>query len=268
MKSKVLNGLTITDNGLVSEKTLLFIHGNNSSCRTFYKLLNQKQFTGIHSITLDVPGHGESNILTNSDSDFHLRNLVESTHKTIVDLGITNLIVVAHSMGSHLIMNHPENSKYLIGAFCYGYPPLSSLDDFYQALNETAPFSLLLKPELNSEEIKLLSENLVTGVENRLIVEEEIRRTNPKFREQYGLSISQGLLCNEVETLESFRNPIALLNIAQDKFIKSSYFDQLKIKNLWTGNPILFEEASHTAHLCSPDRLAVLLDQYVNSCSC
>lgn len=93
---KKLNGISYYENEFKKDsKTILFIHGsgcNKELFKAFFKELNE-----YNLISIDLPGHGDSD-----NTGYSFDNYVNSTEEFIKCKGLSDVIVVGHSLGATL----------------------------------------------------------------------------------------------------------------------------------------------------------------------
>ena len=96
------------------EKTLLFVHGLSSNSDAWSKNI-QSLSEKYTCIALDLPGYGKS---SKPKTDYTPSFFADVTHDFIDKLGLTNVVLIGHSMGGQasikLATQHPEIVEKLI----------------------------------------------------------------------------------------------------------------------------------------------------------
>ena len=95
-------------------KAILFLHGANSSHHIWHKQFDL-QIEGYQNIFVDLLGYGESD---QPDSGYSLQNWLEGLNSILIQEGVDQVCLVAHSNGvifaKEFYRSHPEKVQQLI----------------------------------------------------------------------------------------------------------------------------------------------------------
>ncbi len=102
-KNAVVNGVRITyfERGMSFRgirPTLLFVHATGFHARVWDKIINN--LGDFHSISVDQRGHGRSE----KKKIEHWGQVITDTYDMIVQLDLTNIVAIGHSMGAHALI--------------------------------------------------------------------------------------------------------------------------------------------------------------------
>lgn len=220
------------------ERTLLFIHGNSHSARSFNAQLNSETLKDFRLISVDLPGHGDSS----KEGNYTLKNLGFMISEFIKNLDLTNIIIVGHSLGGHVAIN---TLKYFNpdGLFLFGTPPLKKPVDFSgfldnpkaQALRETNP---------NAAAIDSLMEELNYSGEIKKRSIEDFHKTDSRFRLEILSTVVANTHEDEIELIRSFYGDVIFLLVSKESLINNDYirhefsheFSSVQIKEIHAGH--------------------------------
>lgn len=248
--------------GDVSEKTIVFIHGNSLSSKTFVE-----QFVGIKNIPLlaiDLPGHGLSEKASHPDKTYSIFGYIEVLKFVLAELRITNFILVGHSLGGHIALEASDELIGLKGLILFGTPPLGMPPEIDKSFLPNTAIPFLFQKQLTETEINLLSEAF-TNIENKEILKNEIRSSDGNARSFLATSIPQGLFKNEIELIKNLSIPVAIIQGEHDSLINEQYINNLVIPTLWKNKIQLIKNASHCPQLEQKNQFNTVITDFYNS---
>lgn len=264
-KINVLNrNISYLDNGSGELGTILFIHGNSFSSKTFSKQFESSIFEGYRLLALDLYGHGDSENLLNPFG-YHLPQYAKLVVEFIKELRLSNIIIAGHSLGGHIALELlTEKMEGLIsGVFVWGTPPLSNPIKEVTAFLPNPAGAYLYQSSLSEEEsIEFVSQCFDEWTEELSEMVKIVLKTSADARPSLGASIGQLNFADEVKAIENAPFEVALVYGTEDRFINADHFKSLEIENLWEGRSHCLE-GSHFCHLDSPEDFNQLLLQYI-----
>jgi pimeloyl-ACP methyl ester carboxylesterase len=248
--------------GDITNKAIVFIHGNSLSSKTFEYQFNQ--IDSIPLLAIDLPGHGESEPALYPEKSYSLPEFSKAIMHILKDLKVENYILVGHSLGGHLAIETIEELPSAKGIFIFGTPPLGMPPQMEKMFLPNPLAALLFQENIKDEEIIGISKSFTTPqYEN--IISENIKCSDGKSRANLGSSFALGLFKNEVEIVKNLKVPIAIVHGEQDNFINKIYLEELNIPSLWKNKIEIIPKASHCPQLDQFKQFNSLLLDFYNS---
>ena len=244
MKTVSIEGdkLNYLDVNTTCNNTLLFLHGNSHSSKTFINQLSSPFFNEYRLVFVDLPGHGDSDKIEH----YSLTQFAMSLNKFISYLDLKNVVIIGHSMGGHIAINllkfvKPE------GLFLFGTPPLT---------NPFNPAAFLTNPNAEAmglssaslDSIERLMKEMSYKNECLSIAIDDYLRTDPKFREEILNDIVAGTHENEVDLIKSFSKIVMILLATDDRLINNNYIND-EFLNADLNCQLLEISSGHSPHI-------------------
>ncbi len=252
MKSLSIDGIKLNfiETNVDKSKTILFVHGNSHSHKTFEKQLSSDLLKDYRLVSVDLPGHGDSS----KNGNYSLKNFGQLLHKFITNLGLKNVIVVGHSLGGHVSINLLKFYNPM-GLLIFGTPPLKNPFDPSAFLANANAKALNLTTEATLPEIEALMNEMNYKNESLDQAVTDYLRTDPAFRQEIFGDIISGTHENEIALINSFRGDIMFLLATADSMINNNY-----ILNEFRGTENILEiEAGHSPHIEASDSFNEML---------
>lgn len=105
--------------------TVIFVHGNSSSARTWLPVLADGFGQQFRCLALDLPGHGQSEPASDR-SDYSLPGHAAVLVGFAQALGAANAVIVGWSMGGQIAMEAAPMLPEASGFVLFGAPPVAS----------------------------------------------------------------------------------------------------------------------------------------------
>ena len=264
MKSSTITSLgklvSLYEFGNDSNPALLFIHGNSAHAGFFNPLIRllEKKY---HIITLDLPGHRQSE--TWEKEEFTRKNFALLFNSVLDYFNIREVDAFGFSMGGLILLECFDLLPAIKKIAVAGHPPLSAVNDMPEAYYLNEDSSLYLQGSLSEDEAERIY-NAVIGIEDKQIKNElkrSLLETNPSFREGC-LNMAQNV-SDQIARLNQLQQPIAIIHGMEDKAVQFKYLEKLKISDLWEGKIQLIHGSGHFMILEKPTELALLVDNFL-----
>lgn len=249
---------------------LLLIHGNSSCKEVFRAQFDAPLLAGYRLVAPDLPGHGASDDAPDPAAAYTFGGYAAAIEQVIATLGLSRPVVFGWSLGGHAALELAGRGAALSGVMISGAPPVKpELDCLMAAFNiDPAAENLTGKREFSDEEAQAYALH-TTGaggqVDPHLLA--MVRRTDGRAREIMFGSVVTGAPLDEQAVVAGMTIPLAVVNGAEDPFIKHGYFDQLDYATLWARGVVALPGTGHAPFLHAPDEFNPLLAEFAASCT-
>jgi pimeloyl-ACP methyl ester carboxylesterase len=244
---------------------ILMLHGSGCARQVF-----AKQLTGplgeIHRmIAIDLPGHGESGDALDPPSAYTIRGLAAAVGDVLDELGIGRAIVYGWSLGGHVAIELMGSHPAVAGLMLTGTPPvargpLGSLRGFH------THWDLLLasKRHYSERDVERFAK-LCFGDSGDPAFLDMIRRADGRVRTNVFKSMMLGDGVDQRRAVEDAAVPVAIINGADDPFVRLSYIAGLSYASLWDDRCHVIAGAGHTPFWQTPEIFNPLFHRFVRA---
>jgi pimeloyl-ACP methyl ester carboxylesterase len=247
-----------------SQRTVVFVHGNSSSSRTWRQLLAGPFGQTFRCLALDLPGHGQS-APARDRSAYSLPGYAATLAGFAGAIAADDAVIVGWSLGGHIAIESAPLLPKAAGFVIFGTPPVASAAQMAEAF--------LPNPVLNTGFTAAVSQDQARGYAasfvapgSALPLDEfvaDILRTDGVAREGLFASVGEGRFADEVGIAAALRQPLAILHGEAEQLVSLDYLRQLTIPALWRGAVQIIPGAGHAAHLEAPQEFTRLLEQFI-----
>lgn len=246
---------------------IFLCHGNSGSASSWERLLKGPLGRKRRMVAISFPGHGNSDCAEDPGASYSIEALGRLAAAVVHSYGSPRCWLVGHSLGGHAILEALDDFPGALGVLLISSPPLS-LSTLGLAFKKPDPSDgCLFKGELTKEETDHLA-SCFAGTGNGEMfdtIRANILRTDPRFRVNLGISLSEGRMRDERRIFETTRLPIALLAGTEDRFLNADYYASLPAQQMWGGRPVMFEGRGHALHLETPEQFEQVLSQFLDA---
>lgn len=245
--------------------TVVLIHGNSSSSRAFARQIDGPLGEKYHLVGIDLPGHGKSADAIDPDAytiigfAFVLVDLVRR-------LALGNSVFVGWSLGGHILLQAAAALFKARGFMIIGTPPLASPPNFDAAFHPGPVRAIAFSAEMNEARAHTMVKGLLrpgtTDIPSELI--DDIMRADGRVRAQLSVPSKRR---DQVEIVAGLKQPLAVVQGADDPLINSAYYATLSMPSLWRGAVQTIDDAGHVPHWEQPARFDELLAAFVEDCN-
>ncbi|AUN98312.1 alpha/beta hydrolase [Bacteriovorax stolpii] len=224
------------------ERTLLFIHGNSHSLRSFSNQMDSDELKNFRLIFVDLPGHGESS----KEGTYSLRQFGIIISEFIQALRLNNIILIGHSLGGHVAINVLKNFN-PDGLFLFGTPPLKKPFDVSAFTGNTNGVALTLENPTAAEIELLMTELNYTGAQKTLATEDFLK-SDPRFRTGILADVISNIHEDEINLINSFYGDVMFLVASKESLINNDYIRR-EFSSELTNTQIKEIDAGHSPQI-------------------
>ena len=239
---------------------ILMVHGTGSSRAAFTKQMESPVAFKHRLISIDLPGHGESDDAADPEN-YSLHALVETVTTFTEKLKLDRFAMLGWSLGGHIGMEMLGNPA-LAGLMVCGAPPVARGPlAMLRVFKPSWDMPLASKEHFTERDIaRFFSLCFGRGATPELL--EAIRRADGRLRPAIVRSLMQGHRADERHAVETAEVPVALVNGRDDPFMRLGYLDTLAGPSLWHGVPLVIEDAGHAPFWDQPTVFNDLLSAF------
>lgn len=257
-------GIAVTDNG-ASGPAIVFIHGNSGCKEVFREQFSDDAFAGYRLLAFDLPGHGASEDARDPLESYKIGGYAALTEELLGKLGVERPLLVGWSLGGHVALEMIGRGFHATGVVISGTPPIqANLECLMSAFNiDPSAENLTGKRDFTDADALAYATHtsgLDGGLDSHFLA--MVKRTDGRAREIMFGSVVAGEPLDEQAIVASVTVPLAILNGAEDPFIKADYFDTLSYGSLWNGRAVRVEGAGHAPFLQAPGKFNALLADF------
>jgi pimeloyl-ACP methyl ester carboxylesterase len=246
------------------DRTVIFIHGNSCSARTWRPVLDGSFGERFRCLALDLPGHGESEPV-NDQSDYSLPGYAAVLSAFARTLGASGAVIVGWSLGGQIALEAAPVMPDAAGFVIFGAPPIATAAQFGEAFLPHPAGRFIGAPSLTESEAKEFAGSF-TAPGSPLDTSElvsDILATDGAARIGLGASVGEGRFADEVAIAAELRRPLAIWQGEHEQLVNVDYLHKLTIPALWRGEVQVIPGAGHALHLEQPRRFAALLTDFI-----
>lgn len=250
--------MAVSDSGGESGQdapALLLVHGNSSCKEAFAHQFTAPELAGWRLIAPDLPGHGASDDAPDPETAYTFAGYAQALAEVIEALRLDRPAVFGWSLGGHSALEMAGRGQDIRGLMICGTPPVApTMDSLLAAFNmDPSAENLAAKRDFSDAEAMayaLHTSGVGGEVDPHLL--DMVRRTDGRAREIMFGSVVAGAPLDEREIVAGLQVPLAIVNGADDPFIKASYFDTLHAPTLWGGVTHRIDGAGHAPFRQTP----------------
>lgn len=246
-------------------KTVVFIHGNSSCKEVFYEQLNQLKDKTLSLISIDLPGHGNSDNAFIPDVNYTIPSYAKIVGKVMSKLSVESYSVIGWSLGGNIAIEMagqglPMNSMMIMGAPPIG-PGIENVGKAFLPSSLEAPG----KADLSHDEIIEFAQAIygeLDPIPELLFITAE--RTDGQAREimlSHWMGGGQGH--TQTDTVANWQFPIAVIHGKKEPFVALDNLEQTQWKNLWQDKIHVIDNAGHAPFIESATEFNTILMSFI-----
>ncbi|QDU62108.1 AB hydrolase superfamily protein YvaM [Planctomycetes bacterium Pan216] len=250
-----------------SGPSVLLIHGN-SSCKEVFK----HQFASplaekYRLIGFDLPGHGESSNAFDPTNAYTVPGFADLACKLIEELNANPVVVFGWSLGGHIGLEMTTRPNEVRGLMISGTAPMGhSVKDFADGMYWDSPhMQLTSKKEFTPEEVERYARH-TCGVNAPFepFLRDAVARADGRFRETFVSDYLAGRGSDHRTVAETLTIPFAIVNGADEPFVRNDYIASLPYRGLWERKVHLMPGVGHAPFWEAPEAFNGILERFVD----
>ncbi len=227
---------------------VVFVHGNWGSWKWFKPLIESWNLEN-KAFALDLPGFGKSE---KPGFDISLENYAHSLHKFLKALNIERPVIIAHSMGSSVVIKmlsiHPDSAKALV---LISPSPI----DGYKTPPEAFPAL-----SLYSSSLSLISKYIRPTIPNRRLAWEIVKDVLLMDKRGF-VENPKALLEDLTDVARAISAPVLIIRSKNDPLITTAEYK--KTREALRAAEIVFDGGGHNVHLYFPERVLRIMGDFI-----
>ncbi|MGE4233469.1 MAG: alpha/beta fold hydrolase [Bacteriovoracia bacterium] len=253
------------DNELVHRPTIVFIHGNSGSHRTFEKQACSPLNELYRLVFFDLPGHGDSSLLK-GEMSFSLPSYASVVIELLEKLQIKKPLVVGHSLGGHIALEVVGRGFEVAGVCIVGTPPVANPPNLSEAFLPNPYSNLFFGGAISRSQAEILvSQNFGQSFNSNIDrFVEDFQNTEPTARIQLYESVAALKFSDEIEIVKNLEFPICVVFGNEEKLMSIEYAKKIEIPTLWRKKIQIVSAAGHMPQFEEPEFFNKILNQYAS----
>lgn len=243
---------------------VIFVHGNSSSARTWLPVMTEDFGRRFRCLALDLPGHGQSDP-AGDHADYSLPGYASVITGFTEELGVPDAVVVGWSMGGQIALEAAPLSPDARGFVIFGAPPVASPAQMTEAFLPSPAMAALFSEHVSETEAKSAAA-CFTAPGSPLDTDEfvaDILATDGAARAGLGSSAGAGRFADEIAIVTALRQPLAIVQGADEQLVSLDYLRKLTFPALWRGEVQVIPGVGHAPHQESPQQFGALLTEFM-----
>lgn len=246
-QSKTKNGISFYYSGKTNDPTVVFIHGNSLSSKTYSKQLEN---LNIPMVAIDLPGHGESDRFTEYENKYCLPGYINSVKEVIQAVNLKEYILIGHSLGGHIAIEASEELNGTKGIMIFGTPAIGIPPEMAKMFLPNPLMNHFFSPQISPPDANALAREIVFDNDSLVLeLSDYLLETDGNARLNLGASIGKGQFKDEKNILKNANYKVAIVHGDKDTLVNSDYINSLDVNNLWKNRIHLITECGHTPQL-------------------
>ncbi len=245
-------------------RTVVFVHGNSSSARTWLPVLTGPFGRSFRCLAFDLPGHGQSAPAADH-SAYSLPGYAAVLAGFTQACGAADAVIVGWSLGGHIALEAAPAMPDAAGYVIFGTPPVASAAQMADAFLPNPAMNIGFTADVTPEMARTFAESFANPG-SALPLDEfttDILRTDGAARAALFASVGEGRFTDELAIVTALGRPLAILQGEGEQLVNLDYLQRLSIPTLWRGRVQLIPGAGHTAHQEAASAFTELLGQFI-----
>jgi len=242
---------------------IVFLHGNGFGKEIFANQFNSEILRDHAMITLDLPGHGQSDDASDPKNTYTYQGMARAISKALQSQLNRPCIVAGWSLGGHVALEMLDDPM-VAGAVAFGTPPAPAGPiGLIRAFHINRMLLLAGKSSFSEAEAVYFEQAALGDHANGAFVE-RLLRTDPMMRPTLSRSILMGSGFSQRDRILQSEKPICLMNGETDLLVRAPYMQTLESPALYGGLPIVLPDCGHAPFLQNQQAFETILDRFAD----
>ena len=248
---------------------VVMIHGNSACKELFAPQVAMLRQNGFGVLTLDLPGHGQSDNATTPAQTYSFPGYANVIAHLLDAFAISRAHVAGWSLGGHIGLELMGRDPRVQSLLIWGTPPVKpSLDAIRDAFLPGESMRFAGQKVLSPEECALYGKAMIGGPDGAPpVLLDAIQRTDGNARALMIENSARGLGLDARALVGRDPRPLTVLHGADDPFVNLDYVTSLTFRNLWQGRIQVMPGLGHAAHWQNPMAFNTILLSFLLSLS-
>ena len=247
-----------------SQRTVIFVHGNSCSARTWQPLLTGPFGQRFRCLAFSLPGHGLS-ARAIDPAAYSVPGYAATLAGFARALDADDAVIVGWSLGGHIAIESAPGLPGAPGFLVFGAPPVASAAQMPEAFLPNPVLNIGFSASVSADEARAYAASFVAPGSDFPLdgFVTDILRTDGAARTGLFASIAAGQVADEVGIAGTLGRPLAILHGDAEQLVSLAYLQQLAIPSLWRGAVQIVPGAGHAPHQEAPEEFTGLLEQFI-----
>ncbi|MCS3695025.1 pimeloyl-ACP methyl ester carboxylesterase [Bradyrhizobium elkanii] len=231
----------------------LLIHGNSSCKEVFVKQQEKLRRTGLGIVVPDLPGHGGSDDSKRPSQTYSFPGYARVLGSLMRRLGYSSFHVLGWSLGGHIGIEMLASDPAVRSLLITGTPPVRlNPAGVAEGFRWTGATALAGRKHFKPEDVRRYTSAMMgTRLTDHHHLARMARRTDGNARFWMVANGMAGRGADQLDAVSKSERPIAVVQGADDPFLRVDHLSRIPFGNLWQGRPVLID-AGHAPHWQSP----------------
>ncbi len=238
---------------------IIFIHGGSMSSKIWQKQFNSELSRNYHLISYDLPGHGESDNISN----YKLSELAASLAAVVRYFSPTQFVAVGNSLGGNVILQIADALTNCRGIVLLDTPPVGKPPEMEKVFLPNEAIGMFFARDYEKAKLPAIMELLFHRADHAPgFVISDFERTDGLSRQALAETVEGMDYQDEIAVLNEMEIQVAIMLGIREKMQNVDYFKSLKFPCLWKDRVHLIEDAAHCAQWENPAAFNNLLLEF------
>lgn len=239
-----------------AQRAILCLHSNSSCKEAFDSVGKSEIFKSWRVITVDLPGHGESDNALPDSYVYTIPGMAKCINALIESLDCKVEALVGWSLGGHVALEVAAHNVRITKVALSGTPPCGpGTENMADAFIPSDHMNLTGKLVFTGPEAQLYAEHTIgKAVKTYPHLIDAVVRADGNCRARIIADWTQdSTAVDQAKFVRSWKGQLAIIQGEDDSFVSKTYLQDLDVRNLWQNQVQYLKGAGHAPMLDKPD---------------